>query len=117
MKNNFGLLFADPRIKQISWINGFMLIPFLLLSIWKYSVLPPQLPLFYSLPRSTNQLGSTVEIFILPIFAVCFAVVNYYIASIVYQKERLAAIFLCGTSAAVSLLLLITFVKIIFLVT
>jgi len=117
MKNNFWLLLRDLRIKQLSWINGFLLMLFLPLSIWKYSALPPQLPLFYSLPRGASQLGNTVEIFILPLLAICFTAVNYYLASMMYRKERLAAIFLCTASLTISLLLLITFAKIIFLVT
>lgn len=117
MKNNFSALLKDRRIRTISWMNGLTLIVFLIISIWRWSLLPLQLPLFFSLPRGTNQLGNPVEIFLLPLFAVIFSTINYYIASILYAEERLAAIFLTVISLTASFLLLVTFAKIIFLVT
>lgn len=116
MKVNFAVLFSDKQIKRFTFINGLILILFLAVAFWKWSSLPAQIPLFYSLPRSTDQLGTPFKILILPSFSFMFSVVNLYLASLLYDNERLAAIILSAMSAVCSFLLFVTFVKIVFLV-
>lgn len=116
MKNSLVSLLNDKQIKRFSSLNGFILIIFFIVTGWKWFLLPPQLPLFYSLPRSADQLATPVTVLILPLFAVIFSLINFYLALILYTKERLAAVILTVMATAASFLLLITFIKIVFLV-
>lgn len=117
MIDGFKLLFKDKTIKRFIWLDVFFIISFLIVIIWKWSSLPPQLPLFYSLPRNTDQLASPVIILLLPGLSVIFSIINFNLASFLYLKERLAGLILVTLATIVSFLLLVTFVKIIFLVT
>jgi len=105
--------------KVISWFTkGFIIsiIIFLTIGILKWQRLPPQIPLFYSLPRSPDQLTPSIFILILPILSIIFFAVNFAVACHFYQKEKLASIILVATATIVSFLSLITFIKIVFLI-
>lgn len=117
MKNKLSTLFHDKQIKKIFILNICFFSVFLIVGIWKWSALSPQLPLFYSQPRGSEQLGTPLHLLYLPTFSGLFAMINFYLASIFYTKERLAAIILTVITTIVSLLFLITFVKIVLLVT
>ena len=116
MKNYFVEFFHNTQIKKLLWINSLFYIIFLGVSIWKWSKLPSQLPLYYSLPRSSDQLGSTLNILFLPAFSFLFTILNFLLAAFLFTKERLAAIILSSISVALTFLILTTFLKIIFLV-
>lgn len=116
MINSFTLLFKDKTIKRFIWLDGFLLICFIIITVWKWSSLPPQFPLFYSLPRNTDQLAVPVIILLLPGMALVFSIINLSLASLLYIKERLAGLILITFATVASFLLLVTFVKIIFLV-
>lgn len=116
MKAKLILFFSDKQIKRITVINGFILLFFIIVASWKWSTLPSQLPLFYSLPRSNDQLGSPFKLLILPAFAIIFSMINFYLGFIFHTKERLATVILLIMSTTASILLFITFMKIIFLV-
>lgn len=47
---------------------------------WKYTVLPPQIPLLYSLPNSDNQVVDTWIIAVIPLMSFIFININNYIA-------------------------------------
>lgn len=117
MKANLTAFFNDKQIKRFSWINAGLLLGFVIVTIWKWSQLPSQLPLFYSLPRSSEQLATPVKLLILPLFALIFSLINFYLAFTLYTKERLAAVILTTLATTASFLLFVTFIKIIFLVT
>lgn len=116
MKTNFAVLLADKQIKMSFWVTILIMIVFVIIAIWKWSSLPPQLPLFYSLPRSTDQLATPSVFLLLPVFTAVFSFFNFYMAALLYAKERLASVILTIMSITVSFLLLVTFLKIVFLV-
>lgn len=116
MKNHFAELLGDGRIRQFTWCNGLILIIFILVSVFKWTSFSPELPLFYSLPRSTDQLATPFIFLWLPFFSVIFTLVNFYLAALLYKKERLAALILTGMSTTASFLLFVTFIKIVFLI-
>lgn len=111
------LMLKDTIISQFT--KGFIAIMliFIIIGVWKWQYLPPQIPLFYSLPRSPDQLSNYVFILFLPIFCIFFFGINFILASHFYQKEKLASIILVTIGTIISFLSLITFIKIIFLVT
>lgn len=117
MKENFKEFLKDKNLKKLIWADGFIFFIFIAVSVWKWSSLPVQLPLFYSLPRSPEQLGTPLRLLILPIFALIFSLFNLSIATLLFTKERLASVILISMSTLVSFLLLFTFIKIVFLIT
>ncbi len=110
-------LLKDRFIKaSVKFFLVFMTI-FILIIIWKWNKLPPQIPLFYSLPRSNDMLGSKSQILLLPLFSLVLYTLNLLFSLYIYNKEKLAAIFLTLAGSGFTLLLLITFIKIVFMLT
>lgn len=93
------------------------IIIFLGIGIWKWYLLPPQLPLFYSLPRSNDQLGSPLLLLSLPLFAIIFFVGNFTAAIFLRKTESLAAELLVIIGSIAAIIFLIAFIKIILLIT
>jgi len=84
--------------------------------IFKWRTLPRQLPLFYSLPRGEDQLGSPEVLLILPLLSLVIFIMNFLIGATIYSSEKLAAKLLVIAGAVSTILFFITFVKIIFLI-
>lgn len=114
MKKNLAAILADKKLARFIWFNGFIFLIFAITFVWKWSALPPQLPLFYSLPRGPEQLGTPIQLLALPLFAIVFSILNVVVAAFLYTKEKLAATILIIISTVVSLLLFVTFMKIVF---
>ncbi len=108
----------EDRYVRISFrLFLFIMVVYLIVIIWKWNQLPPQIPLFYSLPRSNDMLGTNKQILILPIFSFICYLINFIFSIFIYEKERLVAVFLHIAGTSFSLLLLISLIKIVFLVT
>ncbi len=116
MKENFTEFLKDKNLKRLIWTDSFILSIFITIAIWKWSTLPVQLPLFYSLPRSQEQLATPLKLLVLPVFALIFSLINFTTAAFLFTKERLASIILIAMATIVSFLLLFTFIKIVFLI-
>lgn len=110
-------LFSETLVTRLTKTFGAAMLGFAVVGLWKWSSLPPQLPLFYSLPRSTEQLGTPVTLLLLPTLSLLFFIINFLIAAVIYNRKRLAAMLLVITATVVSFLLLVTYIKIVFLVT
>jgi hypothetical protein len=76
--------------------------------------LPPVVPLYYGLAEGEQQLGTLNELFILPVLSFGVIIANYVLASFINNEFIKQALVIIALST--SLLLLITSVKIIFLV-
>ena len=76
--------------------------------------LPPQIPLFYSLPQGEGQLSNSVGLIIPSLFSLSITAVNFFLAGIL--KDNFLKRILAITSLAVSILAAITTLKIAFLV-
>ncbi len=63
-------------IKRVFLLSLFILI---LVFIIKINNLPPQIPLFYSLPWGENQLAETWMIFFIPLIMILFIFINNFI--------------------------------------
>lgn len=104
----------------VSIVNKFVLAIFILsliVIIWRFRLLPPQVPLWYDKPWGNDQLANPLWLFVLPFGSIIIYLANI-ILSIYFTSELLIftqTLFL--TSLTVSLLSFITLVKIIFLVT
>ncbi len=117
LRQKFDALLKDRFIiVSVKFFLVFMTF-FVLIILWKWNRLPPQVPLFYSLPRSNDMLGSKSQILLLPLFSLVFYILNLLFSLYIYDKEKLAAIFLTLVGSGFTLLLLITFIKIVFMLT
>lgn len=117
MKQKIFELIKDKLVKKILIIFLAILMLYLIIFIWKWRQLPNELPLFYSLPKGKEQLGTPYLLLILPFFSFFFFVLDFIIASLLYSKEKLASYILITVGCFVSVLLFIAFIKIIWLIT
>lgn len=75
--------------------------------------LPPDLPLFYSLPWGENQLAKTDQLIIIPAIFLCISLVNLIIFLQLDEKFIVLKRILSITSIIVSLILTASFFQII----
>lgn len=94
-----------------SWIINLTIIIFSLL-IQKR--LPPQIPIFYSLPQGEAQLSSSVGILIPSVSSLIFVLLNLFLINII-EDEFIKKILVIG-GLTTAIFASITVVKIIFLV-
>lgn len=113
MKQELISLAKDPLVKRLLILFVLIIIMFTVILIWRWNMLPPQMPLFYSLPRSEDQLGTPLMFLLLPLLSIILFVFNFLLAIILYKNERLACTILIITATVLSFLLFITFMKII----
>lgn len=92
------------------------LITQVLLIVFSWRNLPPELPLFYSRPWGKDQLASPVGLLLLPFLSLTVILVNSLLLNLIPKEEKLIPKILVSTTAAFGLLCLITLLKIILLV-
>lgn len=117
LKDKFSAFWQEKTIRiatRISFAVLFFTLGFLILT-WRR--LPPQVPLFYSLPWGEEQLGSPSFLLILPLSCLIFGVLNFFLAFFSFEKQPLASKILVWLTVIVTLLASLTLVKIIFLIT
>ncbi|MBI3385597.1 hypothetical protein HY031_00765 [Candidatus Gottesmanbacteria bacterium] len=88
-----------------------------ILILWKWRSLPPLVPLWYSRPWGADQLTSPLFLFLLPLGNVFWYGIDFLLAAYVTSEYLIFTQALFSTTLVVSLLSLITLVKIVFLVT
>lgn len=96
-------------------------LPIVLCLLWVVFILlmeqflPSHLPLFYSLAWGKNQLATTLQFLILPSTAICITLINLLIYWHLHPNQILLKNILVGLSLIVTLILLLTQIKIIFI--
>jgi hypothetical protein len=85
--------------------------------IYKFNDLPPQVPLYYSLPWGESQLASASQLFFLPTFSIIFGLINNLLAATIFAKITLLSKLLVITSLLISILSSVTLYQIISLLT
>ncbi len=116
MKLKIKNLFQDKLVQKISKFFISILVIFLIIIIWKWKSFPPELPLFYSLPRGNLQLGTPILLLLLPGFSILVFVFNLILSALFYSEEILIAKLLTITGLVVTIFFLITFIKIVFII-
>ncbi|MBI2611774.1 hypothetical protein HYW54_03460 [Candidatus Gottesmanbacteria bacterium] len=113
MKKIFSQLWSDTVISRS--LKVFLVIEglFILLLGLFWSDLPPQLPLFYSLPRGTEQLVNTFVFTIIPILSLILMILNLIAGILLFHKYILLSRIIILSGTIVSFILFITFIKII----
>jgi uncharacterized membrane protein len=88
----------------------------LVIIIWFYNQLPPEIPLFFSRPWGEAWISSTSSIFILPLFSLGSFLINYFLALYFHQKKLILSQLLVIFAFIISLFSTISVIKIISLV-
>lgn len=77
-----------------------------------FHFLPAKLPLFYSLPWGEGQLATQREFLIIPGIIILVTLFNFTITSQLHSSQKFFKDILCFSTYAVTLILLIAFVKV-----
>jgi hypothetical protein len=88
----------------------------IVLIIWFYKELPPEIPLFFSRPWGSAWLTTTSSIFILPLLSLTTLLINYFLALFYHQKKLILSQLLVIFAFIVSLFSTVSMLKIISLV-
>ncbi len=88
---------------------------FALLISW--GKLPPQVPLYYSLPWGEEQLGTPASLILLTLGGFLLLVLNTFIAVLVYVRSAYFARLLLVSSTIISLLITTTIIQIMLKIT
>jgi hypothetical protein len=98
------------------WVNlipALISIPLGLFIIFFANILPPKLPLFYSLPWGESQLVNHQQLLIVPASVILITLLNYIISLQLHQSQKFFKMLLFSSSYLLTLILTITFLKII----
>jgi len=117
MKEKFLKLWQFKKFKMAIRAFVVFFIVSLLIIILKWKKLPPEVPLFYSLPWGEEQLADPLQLLILPFSSLVAFTLNFFLASIFLEKEPWLCRILILTSTVFSFLSMLTLIKIIFLIT
>lgn len=104
------------RDKLHFWVGLFLLalsLAIALLNIFTFKFLPAKLPLFYSLPWGQAQLATHQQFLIIPASISAIAILNLIISWQLHSSQSFFKRVLLLSSIIVSLILTITFIKII----
>jgi len=85
--------------------------------VWRWSKIPPQIPLYYSLPWGEQQLASPVELTLIPTIATNIFLTNLLLVYTLVPNEKLLIRLGILSGLFASGLLFYSFLHIIFLVT
>lgn len=110
-------MLEDKLIQRVvQFFSVFIIINFAIL-LWKWNQLPPELPQYYSLPRSSDLLGTPISLLLLPFLSLVFFIIHFTVAAYLYLEEKLASTIMIVSSCIVTLIFVTAYVKIVFLVT
>lgn len=110
IKTNWFLALAHKFILILSVLS-------LGLLAWRWHMLPPMVPLWYSRPWGAEQLTSPYWLLILPLASLILYGINFLVAMYVTAEYLIFTQMLFLSSLVVSLLSFIALIKILFLVT
>lgn len=110
---------VDPRFEKLPLKNLFVFsflssLLFLFLSSISIFILPPEIPIFYGLPKTSDQLGRSFYILLPSLVSISIVIVNSLVAIKIESQHQKRA--LAFTTLLVSILSMITTYKIVSLV-
>ncbi|MBI5464986.1 hypothetical protein HY946_00040 [Candidatus Gottesmanbacteria bacterium] len=116
-KNRVIALWQEKTIRAATRVSFAILLSVFAFLLLTWKSLPPQLPLFYSLPWGEEQLGKPIFLLILPLSSLFWGILNFSLAVFSFEKQPLAAKILVWATTWITFLATITLVKIILLIT
>ena len=96
-----GLLSERVNVAVLVFCLFFELFQFVLIGVF-WNKFPPQIPLFYSKPWGDGVLASPIALWILPLLALFYIILNFTIAIIIFKSEKFLARVIVFTSGLVS---------------
>ena len=100
-----GFYYRDPLIR-INFLFSFLAnLSLWLILIWQARNFDELISLHYNIYFGIDLLGYWYQIFLLPILGLGFFIINFMIASIIYNREKILSYFLAGTSSFVQIIL------------
>ncbi len=97
----------------VKFLPIILCLPWAIFILFMGRFLPQQLPLFYSLPWGENQLATPLQFLILPSMAICISLINLLIYWHLHHSQILFKKIILGISFIFTLILLISYIKII----
>lgn len=113
---NLGKFWQATLNSRLLRLSIVLLVAQIVLIIWFYNQLPPEIPLFFSRPWGPDWLTSTATIFILPLFSLVTSLINYFLALFYHQRKLLLSQLLVIFAFMISLFSTVSVLKIISLV-
>jgi len=106
----------EKLTKTITQINFFFLFAQILIIVFVWRFLPPEIPLFYSRPWGEDQLIKYPGIIILPAVCLIIFFTNVVVARLATKEETLVKRILALASLTFALLVFISLIQIIRLI-
>jgi len=110
---NFGKIWLEKRIARAIQITLFLFLLQLAIIIIFFSRLPPEVPLFFSLPWGEPQLVSSGFLFLLPFLSLIILFINTLLATITITSNKFLSVSLVIGSSFFALFNLVAVIKII----
>ena len=107
-------ILKDKLIKKYFKMTIFLISLSLIFMVFKFREIPPEVPLFYSLPWGEKQLANKFFLFLLPLFSIITLLVNRYLAMKIKEEILISRLLIIG-AFLFSLLSTITLFKIVLL--
>jgi len=114
---NLGSFWQRQANAKIFRWNLFFIISQIAFLFWKFNSLPPQVPLFYSLPWGESQLTQASLLFILPTISLILLLINHLFAISLTKTSFLLSRILLAISLVFSFLSLTALIHIVYLIT
>ena len=100
-----GFYYRDPIIR-INFLFSFLAnLSLWLILIGQAKNFDELISLHYNIYFGIDLVGYWYQIFLLPILGLGFFIINFMIASIIYNREKILSYFLAGTSSFVQIIL------------
>jgi hypothetical protein len=115
--SDLGKFWQEKANAKIFKWNLFFIVLQISFLFWKFSSLPPEVPLYYSLPWGQSQLSSASSLFILPTISLVLLLINHLFAISLAKTSILLSRLLVVVSLIFSLLSLITILQIVYIIT
>lgn len=113
---NLGKFWQSQLNLRLLRLSIILLLAQIVLIIWFYNQLSPEIPLYFSKPWGSAWLASTSSIFILPLFSLITLLINYLLAIFYHQRKLLLSQLLVVFAFIISLFSAVSVIKIISLV-
>jgi len=94
----------------------FSLVINILIWLWlslQIRALPELIPLHYNIYFGIDLLGYWYQVFLMPFFGILVILLNFFLGSIIYQKEKILSKFLAGTSSFIQVIIFLASIFII----
>lgn len=114
---NLGKFWQTNFNSRLLRLSAILLIVQIVLIVWFFNQLPPEIPLFFSKPWGQLWLTSSSSIFVLPLFSLVVLLLNYFLAIFYHQRKPLLSQLLVIFASIISLFSTVSVLEIINLVT